>query len=222
MNIEQQLNAVADSYRARGFTVVLRPGPDDLPSFAKDFKMEILATGPNVNVLVSVKATPLDLEADPNIPRYAETIEKQPGWRFDLLVLGPAEELPKMERQVSEPSEDDIRRRLEDVEHMLQAGFLAPSLVAAWSALEAAMRRRVRADGEEAGWGTMPRTLLNDLYSSGAISTSVLRDLERLFQVRSALDHGFATPAIDPSAVRFLVETARRLLAESHPVKQTA
>jgi hypothetical protein len=50
----------------------------------------------------------------------------------------------------------------------------------------------------------------------------VLRDLERLFQVSSAIVHGFSAPAVDPSAVRVLVETARRLLAESQPAKQTA
>src|SRR5438876_5807559 len=222
MNIDQRLNTVADRYRSRGFKVVLRPGPDDLPPFAKDFKVEILATGPDGNVLASVKASPSELEADPNISRYAEITEKQPGWRFDLLVLGPVGGLPKVERHSSEPSEDDIRRTLDEVERILQAGFIASSFAAAWAALEAAMRRRVRADGEEAGWGTMSRTMLNDLYSSGAISTSVLRDLERLFQVRSAIVHGFSAPAIDPGAVRFLLETARRLLAGSQPVKQTA
>jgi hypothetical protein len=39
MNIEQRLNHVADRYRAQGYKVVVRPGPDDLPDFAKDFKV---------------------------------------------------------------------------------------------------------------------------------------------------------------------------------------
>jgi hypothetical protein len=222
MNNEERLNYVADRYRSLGFKVILRPGPDDLPPFAKDFKVEVLATGADGNVLASAKASPLELEADPNVPRYAEITEKQPGWRFDVLVLGPDGGLPKQHRQASEPSEDDIRRTLDEVERMLQAGFVASSFAAAWGALEAAMRRRVRAGGGEAGWGTMPRTMLNDLYSSGEISTSVLRDLEGLFQVTSAIVHGFSAPALDPGAVRFLVDTARRLLAESQPVKQTA
>jgi hypothetical protein len=80
------------------------------------------------------------------------------------------------------------------------------------------MRRRVRAGGGQVGWETTPQTLLDELYASGAISTGVLRDLERLSRVRGALGRGFA----DPGAVRFLVETARRLLAEAQPVKQTA
>ena len=44
MNIEQRLSYVADRYRSLGFKIVLRPGPADLPPFAKDFKVEILAT----------------------------------------------------------------------------------------------------------------------------------------------------------------------------------
>ena len=58
MNSEQRLNHVADRYRAQGYRVVVRPGPDDLPPFAKDFKVEILATRADGNVLVSAKATP--------------------------------------------------------------------------------------------------------------------------------------------------------------------
>jgi hypothetical protein len=222
MNIEQRLNYVAERYRTLGYKVVLRPGPDDLPPFAKDFKVEILATGADGNVLASAKASASELEADPNVPRYAEITSQQPRWRFDVLVLGPDSELPKKELPASEPSADDIRRTLDEVERMLQAGFIASAFAAAWGALEAAMRRYVRAGGGEAGWGTMPRTMLNELYSLGAISTSVLRELEGLFQVRSAVVHGFSAPAVDPDAVRFVVDTARRLLGESQPAKQTA
>jgi hypothetical protein len=222
MNIEQRLNTVADSYRSRGFKVVLRPGSADLPPFAKDFKVEILATGADANVLASVKGSPAELEADPNLPTYAEIIGKQPGWRFDLLVLGPDDGLPKVERQANEPSEEDVRRTLDEAERMVKAGFIAAAFAAAWGALEAAMRRRLRAAGGEAGWGTTPRTMLNELYSSGELSTSVLRDLERLFQLRSAVVHGFSTTAVDPGAVRFLADTARRLLTQAQPAKQPA
>ena len=92
----------------------------------------------------------------------------------------------------------------------------------AWAVLEAAMRRRLRAEGEEAGWGTSPRTMLNELYSGGVLQGSVFRDLEGLFQVRSAIVHGFTMPVIEKSAVQLLVETARRLLIEAQPAKQTA
>ena len=84
------------------------------------------------------------------------------------------------------------------------------------------MRRRVRAGGGEVSWETTAQTMLNDLYASGTILTSVLQKLERLSRVRGAVVHGFSAPAVDTGAVRFLVDTARRLLAKSRPVKQTA
>jgi hypothetical protein len=222
MNIEQRLNQVADRYRAQGYKVVVRPGPDDLPDFAKDFKVEIIARRDDECVLASVKERQSVLEADREIPRYAEVTSTEPGWRFDVYVLGTESQPMPDNREAKEPSEEDIRRALEDVERLLQAGFDQPALIAAWAALESAMRRRLHAEGEEASWGSSPRTMLNELYSGGALQISDFRHLERLFQARSAIVHGFMTPVIERSAVQFLVETARRFLDESRFAKKTA
>src|SRR5262245_9550525 len=94
MDIEQRLNFLANRYRSLGFKVVVYPGPDDLPPFAKDFKVELLATGPGGNVLTVAKGSPAELEADPNIPSYAELTEHQPGWRLEVLIVDPAGGLP--------------------------------------------------------------------------------------------------------------------------------
>jgi REase_AHJR-like len=222
MNIEQRLNDVADRYRAQGYQVVVRPGPDALPRFAKDFKVEILAARPDGNVLASAKGSPSELAADRNLSRYAEVIENQPGWRFDLFVLGPDPQQTPEKRDVKEPSEEEIRRSLDEAERMLRAGFVAQSVIASWAALESAMRHSLRAQGSEAGWGTSSRMMLNELFSSGVLSNSVFRDLEGLFQLRSVIVHGFSAPAVEPSAVQFLIDTARGLLNESRPAKQTA
>jgi hypothetical protein len=222
MNTEQRLDHMAERYRAQGYDVVLRPGPDALPPFAKDFQVEIVARRADGNVLASAKGSPSELEADPNVSRYAEVIEKQPGWRYDVFVLGPAPQAAPENRDAKEPSEREIGGSLDDAERMLQAGFVAQAVIAAWAALESAMRHRLRSQGSEAGWGTSPRTMLNELVSSGAISHRAFRDLEGLFHLRNVIVHGFSAPAVEPGAVQFLVDTARRLLAESHPAKQTA
>jgi uncharacterized protein YutE (UPF0331/DUF86 family) len=222
MNTEQRLNDIADQYRAQGYQVVVRPGPGELPAFAKDFNVEVLATRADGNVLASAKQSPAELQADSNLPRYAEITNKQPGWRFDVFVPGSDNEVIPEKRDAKEPSEKDIRRYLNDVERMLSEGFVTQSLIAAWAALESAMRRRLRSQGEEAGWGTSPRTMLNELLSAGVLTNSVFRDLEGLFQLRSAIVHGFAPPTVETTAVELLVDTARRLLNESQPAKQTA
>jgi len=136
MNTEQRLDQVAGRYRAQGYQVVVRPGPDALPPFARDFDVEILATRADGNVLASTKVSHSDMEADPNLLKYAEIIEKHPGWRYDLFVLRPDAPSKPEKRDVQEQSEDEVRRSLADAERLLQAGELAQSVIAAWAALE--------------------------------------------------------------------------------------
>jgi hypothetical protein len=81
---------------------------------------------------------------------------------------------------------------------------------------------RLRAAGEDAGWDTMPRGMLNELYSSGVFAEQEFRELERLYQLRHVIVHGFAAPASEAGMVQFLNRTARRLLAESQRAKQPA
>jgi hypothetical protein len=222
MKPEQRLNHVAERYRVQGYKVVVRPGPADLPDFAKDFKVEIVARRDDGSALVSAKQSLSDLEADHDVARYAEITEKQRGWRLDVIVLqSDIQPMPDQRAKAQEPSEEDIRRALVDVEGMLRAGLVQQALVSAWANLEAAMRRRLRAEGERADWGTSPRAMLNELYSSGVLEGSLFRDLEGLFQARSAIVHGFTTP-VENGAVQVLVDTARRLLEESGAVKQPA
>jgi hypothetical protein len=223
MNIEQRLNYIADRYRSQGYQVAVRPEPKDLPDFAKAFKVEIVARRADGSALVSAKKSPKEFESDPNVAKYAETTEKQPGWRFDVVVLGPNDE-SKMpdKRDAKEPSKEDLRLQFETVRHLLDANLNQQALVLAWSVLEAAMRRRLQTEGEEAGWGSSPRTMMNELLSAGALSNGEFADLEGLFQARSAIVHGFTVPIIEPSAVNFILDVARKLLEESKPVEQPA
>ena len=222
MSIEQSLDHVANRYRAQGYKVVVGPGPADLPDFAKDFKVEIVAERNGGGVLASAKKSPSELEANREIPRYAEVTGNQPDWRFDIFVLGPEGKAEPNKIEAAEPTEADMIRVLADIERMRRAGFAQQSFIAAWAVLETAMRKRMQAEGEEAGRGSSPRTLLNELYSSGMLNGGDFRDLERLYQARNVIVHGFSPPEIQPSAVQFLVDTARRLLEESHPAKQSA
>jgi len=190
MDMEQHLNQIAEHYRAQGYKVVVRPGPVDLPSFAKDFKVEILAHRGDGAVLASAKKNQSALEEDQELPRYAEIIGKEPGWRFDLMVL--ESEIPPMpaRKVAKEPSEEDIHRALGEIERLLPGGFVQQAFIAACAVLEATMRRWLQANGEKAGWGSSPQTMLSELYSSGPLESKDFRDLERLFHARSAIVHG--------------------------------
>jgi hypothetical protein len=222
MTIEERLNHLTDRYRSLGFKVVIRPGPDDLPPFAMDFKVEIVATSEKGNVLAVAKASPSELQADNEMSRYAEIPNRQPGWRMDLFVLGPDNPSVPEAREAKEPTAEEIRSSIDGAERMLRAGFTAQAVIAAWATLESTMRRRLQAEGTRAGWGTSPRTLLNELFSAGVFSNSEFRDLEGLSQLRNVIVHGFSVPDVSPSVVEFLLGVARRLLTESQPAKKSA
>ena len=222
MNFDERLEQIAERYRSQGYRVVARPGPADLPAFARDFKVEILAERADGHVLASVKPEASHLQNDPETSRYAGVIDSQPGWRYDLHVLGPEPRPTPEPGDAKEPTDDDLDRTLQDTERMIHAGFTREALIAAWAALEAAMRSRLRAEGNDAGWGTAARTLLNDLYSDGLLPAHVFRELESLFRARNALVHGFTIPTVEERDVRFLIEAARKLLDETRKAKKSA
>ncbi len=221
MNTQHPLDRLAERYRQQGYQVTVNPRPDDLPTFAKGFKVEILAKRPDGNVLVSAKASSSEFERDPNLADYADAIERQPGWRYDVTVLGPPPPA-SAPRHVDDASAEQIEATLEDANRLFTEGFAPQAALTAWGAFESAMRHRLRAMGQKAGYGTSPRSMLNELISSGDLSHSEFRDLEGLSNLRNIIVHGFAVPEIDQGAISFLADTARKLLAESKPVEKAS
>ncbi len=52
MNLQERLEGVAQQYKRQRYQVTLNPRVADLPDFAKDFKVEMLATRPDGSVLI--------------------------------------------------------------------------------------------------------------------------------------------------------------------------
>ena len=214
MDTKLRLEKVAERYREQGYRVIQNPTPDDLPPFAQDFKVEILAMRPDGSVLVSAKATSAEFERDKNLARYAEVIAGEQGWRYDVFVLGPQPPIP-ISGDIADSTDDEIERTFDSANQLLIAGFKAQALIASWAALESAMRHRLRSIGEKAEWGASPRSMINELVSSGVLTPSEFREIERLYRLRNIIVHGFSAPEISQNTVAFLVGTARRLLDES-------
>jgi len=145
MDFEQELKRVAGTYTAQGYQVVVEPRPDDLPSFAKDFKVELVGKRAAEGVLVAVKKNRDAMAADANLPRYAELTSAQPGWRFDFAILESEEPGARELRGAQELPDEDVIKALGDAEQLAPTGFLRPALTTAWAGFEAAAR--VRRDG---------------------------------------------------------------------------
>jgi hypothetical protein len=219
MDLDQELKRLADAYTSRGYQVTIRPKPEALPSFAKDFKIEILGKRGTEGVLVAVKKDRDELAADSNLTRYAEIIGLQKGWRFDFAILEAENPSSREIDGAADFSEEDIERSFTESSDMVRLGFLRPAVLTAWAGFEAAMRLRLRAAGERAGWGSSPRSMLNELYSNGIISIDEFHKLETLSRVRNQIVHGFIS-SLDPEggSVQFLCEIGHRLIEESQKV----
>jgi hypothetical protein len=222
MDYEHEVKRLADNYTAKGYQVIVRPKPEDLPPFAKDFTVAIVGQRADGGVLVSVKKNRQEMAADKDMARYAKMTSEHPGWRYDFAILEAEDPLAREVRNAQEPSPEEMARSLNSVDSVLQAGFINPALVTAWASLEAAMRKRLIATGGRAGWGIQPRSMLNELYSTGIFSTEEFPRLEKAWKLRNEIVHGFAAPTVDPETVQFLLQTAKRLLNESKAEKLPA
>lgn len=227
MDLQQELKRVADAYRDRGYDVTVQPGPDQLPSFAKDFRIEIVGRRGTEGVLVAVRKNRDELAADGDMQRYAEVTGSQPGWRFDFAILEAENPKAREVRGAREFSGDDISGALEQARELRRMGFTRYAVIAAWAALEAAMRIRLRALGQTTGWGSMPGQMGKELYSAGALSPDEFRGVEAAAQLRNQIVHGFAPRAVAPGEseaelVQLLCDLAGRLVSESEPAKQPA
>lgn len=212
MDFDQQLKTLAAHYSSRGYDVTVMPTSDQLPDFAKDFKVEIMACRSDDSALVSVKKSVKEFETDSELTRYARLTEQKPGWRFDAVVLSP-DAIPAAPSlaDLKEPSEENIRKRVEVAKQWI-AIDTNQALVAAWSVLEAATRRWLQSTRRDPGKIRTSITLMNELLSGGAISRSDFEQIQGLSQLRNSIVHGFDTAEIEPGSVEFLLSVADGLL----------
>ncbi len=222
MTFDEKLKHLADAYHAQGYTVTTSPTAADLPEFAKDFKIALVAKRADGGVIAAIKETREAFENDAEIPRYAETTQEHPGWRFDVTVLEGSKRRPLRKRDVPEMTDEEAELSLQAAHKLLELSFVVQAFVSAWSLLEAAMRKRLQAAGERVGWGDDPRSLLNQLFSNGIIENPTFRYLETMMHTRNVLVHGFAPNAVPAREVEQMLEIAGRLFDEARALRKTA
>jgi len=212
MSYESELAQIGEQYRAEGYDVFLRPQASQIPAFAAGFGVDILAARGEQKVLVQVKETMADLENDTTTARIAEVTERQPGWRFDLVVLHRNPDDEKMANEAAEPPVEHLLKSLDSAERAARTGDFASSFLIAWSSFEAAMRRAARDAGIRVGRYS-PEFLLQSLYSNGLLERDEFDKLEKNLVIRNAVVHGLEVPNVDAALPLQVAGAARKLLA---------
>lgn len=203
VQIEQEkIEGLAAKYRASGHNVRVRPSGDDLPSFLKEFRPEIIATSPGGNVVVEVKSYP-QFDAE-EARELAEVVDRNPGWRFEVLLLNPpvAPDIPAQEQLADD---EHVTRMLSNAETLSKEGHVEAAGLIAYAALETILRRLAQNEAPQIERQSSAR-VLKELYSLGKIHYEAFEKLLPLMEFRNAVAHGFRPRHAAPSIPEMIDE----------------
>ncbi len=197
----------ADAFRDQGYEVSIDEELDFLPGF----KADLLARKGNQVRVIEVK-TRSALANVSELDELARATKERPGWSFELLLVGEAEQLEPPPGAGSFDSER-IHQLLDEAETMLATGHAESAFLLAWSACEAALRLLV---GDQEGSTkriTGARQSLEQAVFLGIISEDERRRMTKLWQLRNACVHGYSAPELNDRSVSELIEISRNLAA---------
>jgi hypothetical protein len=206
----QKLQEIAAEYKARGYDVMVEPGPEKLPAFLAGFHPDLIARGPNESVVIEVKVG-TETAVSERFRELAETIQRQPGWQFSLVVIDPrSDEVIPVTHQLLDRQE--IVDRLGKANELLQMGATDAAFLLLWVAVEALLRHLATREGLPLA--RVPSlSLIKELFSLGILSRSEHDVAQRALDVRNAFVHGFHATKHDESAGE-LASLAQHLLSE--------
>ena len=197
----------AAEYRRKGYDVTEGELLDFLPGFRADL---VIRKGDEARV-IEVKSR-ASLAATPRITELARVIESQPGWSFELLLVGEPEKLDAPAKSKAFQREN-ILLRIEDAEKLLSLGHSDAALVLAWSACEAAARLAVTEQGVLDAGITSSEFVFDQAAYLGITSRTEYNRLRDVQKYRNAIVHGFSHDGFGDNLVAELTDTAQEILS---------
>lgn len=210
---KRRLTRIASEYRSQGYRVVTHPRQDELPAFLHGFEPALIAMSDDENVVLDIRSREQFSDTRNSLVSLAAAVEKQPGWRLELVSTGSqytASEIPSG----VEPDIHEIRSRIGIAREMLDEGQGEVAALIAWSAAEAILRRLAETNDivlEQ----RHPEAVLTQLYFVGLLSDMEFDVLRRAVREQVVIAHGFNANVAPGEWVPPLIETASGLLTDS-------
>jgi hypothetical protein len=210
----RRVEQIANEYKDQGYEVLVEPQIPQLPGSLAGFRPDLVVRRGDEVVVIEVKSR--ESLSDPRLQALAEAVRRQPGWRFELVLLKPELGPPG----TREWSAEDVTDTLSQVETLLRSGHQEAALLLAWSAAEATLRllahkERLALEREDAPY------LLKLLVSRGVFTRAQYDLLWDVLQSRNAVAHGLKPPELDPAKIGNLVKLLLRLIraiqSPAHP-----
>jgi hypothetical protein len=206
---EDAVKRLAAEYEAKGYRTVVEPSAEGIPQFLGDYHPDILAFGEHDAIIVEVKISS-ESAVGSRLREIARRVASEPGWRFDLVVVGP--DGAPVSTTESILSLSDARARIENAREIMVGGSPSAAFLLLWSTVESFMRRL--AIKAHLPFQHLPTTaLIKELYSLGEIDRASYELALEMLPVRNALAHGFA-PEPNKGEMARLFDLATNLWTE--------
>jgi REase_AHJR-like len=153
------------------------------PAGFKGFRPDPVVRKGDEVVVIEVK--PRASLGDPQLHALAEAVRRQPGWRFELVLIRPEPGPPG----TKEWDAEDVAHNLRQAETPLRSGHQEAALLLAWSAAEATLR--LLADNEHLAIEREEAPYLLKLLATRVVITRKQHDLLlQVLQLRNAVAYG--------------------------------
>lgn len=217
-NTEQnKIRQVAKDYEKNGYSVVVEPRGNKIPSFIKGYQPDIIAMSDNDNVVIEVK-TRADLSTIERLKDIAETVNSRKNWRFELVVTTTKQEIRTETSRLNVDLDfSEIKSNLEQVKQLAKQNLLTVAFVLCWATLESISRQLLLEDNKNLANKT-PLTLIKTLFSFGYLTRTDLESLEKLFQIRNLVVHGYKTTNLDNKTLERLLSITDKLILEKEKI----
>lgn len=206
---ESRIKQIANEYRQNGYRVTIQPSLNELPSFLSHYQPDIIAKGTDESVIIEVKSHS-NLYRASQVPRIAEIVEVQPGWRFELVMVNPkGNTLISSESRL--PNVEELSRRLTKAKRLVSRGDYEAAISTAWSAAEGLLRligkdENIILDRQSSSY------VIKKVYSLGLIDNASYQELSNVYKMRNSVIHGFIEPTLGSDIILNVIETVRKIL----------
>lgn len=205
---QQRMEEVADDYAKKGYKVLFNPKPVDLPDFLAKYKPDLVLENEREKVVVEV-VTRATLTGNEKLAALAEAIHNNPGWRFELVITNPKDELVLPDDHTFH-LETDVAKRVNETKSLLKSGYENAALLIAWSTVESVLRSIAELEDVTLEKKN-PAALIKNLASLGVIEDQDYEILWNVMKTRNAVAHGFDVNENIKEMTTQLIDIAERL-----------
>ncbi len=197
-----RVEEIAQTYREKGYDVLIEPQGDQLPDFLQAFRPDLTVHKGDEHIVVEVR-TRGQVSDFPQVNELAKAVKNEADWRFQLVLLGPENSLSVA--GASPFTIEEIRLKIKEVAFLVENGHLEAAFLIGWSLVEAILRSLAVKEGIEGETAT-PDYLLKQMTFEGIIARETYHDLKRAQKTRDALAHGFKSSQLTVETVQELLD----------------